>query len=154
MYSIKNIINILIKKNISISTAESCTGGLLSYTFIKHKNISKIFDRGLICYSNISKNKLLKININTIKKYGAVSSVIAKKMSENLYKISGSDLSISTTGIAGPSGKSKNKPVGLVYICIKFKNRFLIYKKKFKGTRIQIQKKTVNFIFKEIKKLI
>ena len=75
-------------------------------------------------------------------------------MSENLYKITGSDISISTTGIAGPGGKSQNKPIGLVYICIKFKNKFLIYKKKFKGTRIEIQKKTVNFVFKEIYKLI
>ena len=154
MYSFKKTINILIKNNISVSTAESCTGGLLSYSFIKHKGVSKIFDTGLICYSNDSKSKLLKININIIKKYGAVSSFIAKKMSENLYKITGSDISISTTGIAGPGGKSQNKPIGLVYICIKFKNKFLIYKKKFKGTRIEIQKKTVNFVFKEIYKLI
>tara|TARA_Y100000590_G_scaffold470625_1_gene667065 strand:+ start:8088 stop:8552 length:465 start_codon:yes stop_codon:yes gene_type:complete len=154
MPTFNKIINILIKKNITVSTAESCTGGLLGYTFIKHKGVSKIFDRGLICYSNISKNKLLKININLIKKYGAVSNVIAKKMAVNLYKITKSDLSISTTGIAGPDGNSSKKPIGLVYICIKYKYKIFIYKKNFRGTRIQIQKQTVDFIFQKLNKLI
>ena len=154
MYTHKKIIKSLINKKISLSTAESCTGGLLSYSFIKNKDISKIFKVGMICYSNESKIKLLKVNKNIIDKYGAVSSVVAKTMSENLKKISSSNLCISTTGIAGPKGHSKNKPVGLVYICIIFNKKKLIFKKKFNGSRIEIQKKTINFIFREIKKLI
>ena len=144
----------LINNNISVSTAESCTGGLLSYTFIKHKGISKIFKLGLICYSNNSKIKLLKIKKNLLKKYGAVSNQVAKAMLINLIKITKSDLSIITTGIAGPSGGSKKKPIGLVYIGIQYNKKLKIFKKKFTGSRIKIQNKAINFIFKEIDKSI
>ena len=154
MSLLNKTINNLLLKNISISTAESCTGGLLSYNFIKHKGISKIFKNGFICYSNESKIKFLKINKNILKKNGAVSSVIAKNMVENLFKITKSNLCITTTGIAGPTGGTKNKPVGLVFIAIKFKNKTKIFKKKFKGTRVQIQKKVISYIFKEINNLI
>ena len=154
MSLLNKTINNLLLKNISISTAESCTGGLLSYNFIKHKGISKIFKNGFICYSNESKIKFLKINKNILKKNGAVSSVIAKNMVENLFKITKSNLCITTTGIAGPTGGTKNKPVGLVFIAIKFKNKTKIFKKNFKGTRVQIQKKVISYIFKEINNLI
>ena len=154
MYSFNKTINKLIKKNITIATAESCTGGLLSYTFIKHKNISKIFKSGLVCYSNTSKIQLLNIKKNILKKHGAVSPETAKHMTKNLSKITGCRLSIATTGIAGPTGQTKDKPIGLVYIGIKYNNKLYIFKKKFKGSRIQIQKKTVNFIFKKILNLI
>tara|TARA_B100000029_G_scaffold333858_1_gene326008 strand:+ start:730 stop:1194 length:465 start_codon:yes stop_codon:yes gene_type:complete len=154
MSLLNKTINNLLLKNISISTAESCTGGLLSYNFIKHKGISKIFKNGFICYSNESKIKFLKINKSILKKNGAVSSVIAKNMVENLFKITKSNLCITTTGIAGPTGGTKNKPVGLVFIAIKFKNKTKIFKKKFKGTRVQIQKKVISYIFKEINNLI
>ena len=154
MSLLNKTINNLLLKNISISTAESCTGGLLSYNFIKHKGISKIFKNGFICYSNESKIKFLKINKNILKKNGAVSSIIAKNMVENLFKITNSKLCIATTGIAGPTGGTKNKPVGLVFIAIKFKNKTKIFKKNFKGTRVQIQKKVISYIFKEINNLI
>ena len=154
MSLLNKTINNLLLKDISISTAESCTGGLLSYNFIKHKGISKIFENGFICYSNESKIKFLKINKSILKKNGAVSSVIAKNMVENLFKITKSNLCITTTGIAGPTGGTKNKPVGLVFIAIKFKNKTKIFKKKFKGTRVQIQKKVISYIFKEINNLI
>ena len=150
MYLFKKIINKLLKHKVTISTAESCTGGLLSYSFIKNKGVSKIFKTGLICYSNSSKIQFLKIKKNTIKKYGAVSHKTSKEMTQNLSKISGCNLSITTTGIAGPTGNSKNKSIGLVYIGIKYKKKLQIFKKNFKGSRIQIQKKTVNFIFKQI----
>ena len=150
----KKIINYLIKNNITISTAESCTGGLLSYCFIKYNSASKIFKTGFICYSNSSKIKKLNINKENIKKYGAVSLEVAKQMTVNLAKIEKTNLSIITTGIAGPTGGSEDKPVGLVYIGLKYNKKLLIYKKKFNGTRIQIQKKTVNFIFKKIKELV
>tara|TARA_Y100000590_G_scaffold29838_1_gene33218 strand:- start:310 stop:774 length:465 start_codon:yes stop_codon:yes gene_type:complete len=147
-------INNLIKKNITVSTVESCTGGLLSYSFIKNKGVSKIFQSGLVCYSNSSKIKILNINKNNIAKNGAVSQEIAKEMLNKLYNITKSDLIISTTGIAGPTGNSKYKPVGLVYIGVKYKKKLFIYKKNFNGTRIQIQKKTINYIFKKISDLI
>ena len=148
------IINYLIKNNITISTGESCTGGLLSYSFVKHKGTSKIYKTGLICYSNSSKIKKLNVYKKNIEKYGAVSFEVAKQMTINLAKIEKTNLSIITTGIAGPTGGSKNKPVGLVYIGFKYNKKLLIFKKKFSGTRIQIQKKTVNFIFKKIKELV
>ena len=154
MYLFNKIINKLLKSNVTIATAESCTGGLLSYSFIKNKGVSKIFKNGLICYSDNSKIQFLKIQKNTLEKHGAVSHETSKEMTENLYKISGCNLSITTTGIAGPTGDSKRKPVGLVYIGIKYKTKIKIFKKNFKGSRIQIQKKTVKFIFKKILDLI
>ena len=154
MHLFNNTINKLLKTNVSIATAESCTGGLLSYSFIKNKGVSKIFKTGLICYSNTSKIKFLKIKKNTLKKYGAVSHKTSKEMTQNLSKISGCDLSITTTGIAGPTGYTKNKSIGLVYIGFKYKKKLKIFKKNFKGSRIQIQKKTVNFVFKQILNLI
>ena len=154
MYLFNKTINKLLKTNVTVATAESCTGGLLTYSFIKNKGVSKIFKNGLICYSNSSKIKFLKIKKNTLKKYGAVSHETSNEMTENLSIISGCNLSITTTGIAGPTGNSKNKSIGLVYIGIKYKKKIIIFKKNFKGSRIQIQKKTVNFIFKQILDLI
>jgi len=154
MYLFNRTINKLLKTNVTIATAESCTGGLLSYSFIKIKGVSKIFKTGLICYSNTSKIKFLKIKKNTLKKYGAVSHKASKEMTLNLSKITGCDLSITTTGIAGPTGESKNKSIGLVFIGIKYKKILKIFKKNFTGSRIQIQKKTVIFIFKQILNLI
>ena len=154
MYSFNKTINKLLKTNVTVATSESCTGGLLSYSFIKNKGVSKIFKNGLICYSNTSKIQFLKIKKNTLEKYGAVSHETSKEMTENLSKISGCNLSITTTGISGPTGNSKNKSIGLVYIGIKYKKKLKIFKKNFKGSRIKIQKKTVNFIFKQILDLI
>ena len=148
------IIAKLIKKKISISVAESCTGGLLSTNFTSQSGISKIFNMGLITYSNKSKINILKISPNFLKKYGAVSKETANIMVINLYKKSKSQMIISTTGIAGPSGGTAKKPVGLVFIGIKYKKITKIIKMKFKGTRIQIQKKTIITIFKEINKLV
>jgi len=150
----KNIINKLITKSISISTAESCTGGLLAYSFTKNKDSSKVFKGGYITYSNQLKISELNIKKTSLIKYGAVSSEIAKEMVRGLYIKNKTNLCISTTGIAGPSGSGKNKPIGLVYIGIRINGKTNIIKKNFKGTRMQIQKKCVNFIFKYIEKLI
>ena len=106
----------LIKKKLTISIAESCTGGLLAHNLTKLANSSKYFQIGFATYSNESKIKILKVNKDVIKKYGAVSKECCKAMVENLSKISKSRINISITGIAGPGGASKNKPVGLVYI--------------------------------------
>ena len=154
MSSSNKVISKLINKNISISVAESCTGGLISNTLIKHDGVSKIFSIGLICYSNISKVKYLSVSKKTLKKFGAVSSNVAEEMINNLYKKEKAKITISTTGIAGPGGGSKLKPVGLVYIGIKFNNKNLLFKKNFSGNRLNVQRKTKDFIFKKIDKLI
>ena len=154
MYSYKIIIKKLLKRNISISIVESCTGGLLSSKFTSVAGISKIFNMGLITYSNKSKSSLLKISQNDLKKYGAVSHQTASLMVKNLQQLTKSKLCISTTGIAGPLGGTKIKPVGLVFIGIIYKKKFTVLEKKFKGTRIQIQQKTVKSIFDALEKLI
>ena len=154
MLLFKKVIKKLLKKNITVSVAESCTGGLVISNIISEAGVSKIFHMGLITYSNKAKSDLLKINPNKLKKIGSVSNQTAALMAINLQKISKSKLCISSTGIAGPSGGSKNKPVGLVYVGIKFKKNIIVIEKKFKGSRKQIQQKTVKLIFRSIDKLI
>ena len=121
------IINKLIKNNISISIAESCSGGLIANTLVKHNGASKIFSFGMICYSNKSKKKYLSVSEKSLIKFGAVSAKIAEEMINNLFKKENTKITISTTGIAGPKGGTKLKPVGLVFIGIKFKNKNFIY---------------------------
>ena len=150
----KKILNKLIERNISVSTAESCTGGLLAYSFIKNKDSSKVFKGGYITYSNEIKIKELKIKKVSLKKNGAVSYQVAEEMIEGLYKKNKTKICISTTGIAGPGGSTLSKPVGLIYIGIRINKKKIILKKNFKGTRIQIQKKCVNFILKYLDRLI
>ena len=152
----KKVIKKLIRNKITISVAESCTGGLIASEITSVPNSSNIFNLGLVTYSNQSKEKLLKIKKQNLKKYGAVSAQICKDMVENLFKISKTDLCISTTGIAGPSGGSKLKPVGLVYFGIKFKKNYKIYMYNFnkKLERNKIQKKTVNIIFNLLDQMI
>ena len=141
----KKIVNGLIKKKLTISTAESCTGGLLSSAIISAAGSSKVFKLGLITYSNTSKIKVLKVFKNIIRKYGAVSEQVCLAMVINLNKISKTNISISITGIAGPGGGTKIKPVGLVYIGIKKGNRVEIKKYLFKNKgRSYIQKTAVN----------
>ena len=145
----------LIKKKLTISVAESCTGGLLAHNLTKLANSSKYFQMGLTTYSNQAKIKILKVNKKIIKKYGAVSKECCKSMVQNLNKISKSKINVSITGIAGPSGASKNKPIGLVYIGIKKGKTVLIDKNKFKSkNRNSIQKSTVQRVIKIILNLI
>ena len=145
----------LIKKKLSISVAESCTGGLLAHNLTKLANSSKYFQMGLTTYSNQAKIKILKVNKSIIKKYGAVSPETCKAMVKNLAMISKSKINISITGIAGPNGGTKLKPVGLVYIGVKKNNKFLIIKNLFKNkNRIGIQKATVKRSLEIIKSLI
>ena len=134
----------LIKKKISISVAESCTGGLLSSKLTKLNGSSKYFKLGLITYSNNAKINILKVKKGIIDKYGAVSQECCKSMVENLSKLSKSKINLSITGIAGPKGGTKNKPVGLVFIGIKKRNKIIIIKKLFgKKKRSIIQNNTV-----------
>tara|TARA_B100000674_G_C37384714_1_gene709052 strand:- start:55 stop:519 length:465 start_codon:yes stop_codon:yes gene_type:complete len=141
----------LIQKNLTISVAESCTGGLLSSYFTKLANSSKYFQMGLITYSNQAKTKILKVNKNIIQKYGAVSEECCKVMVQNLSKISRSRINVSITGIAGPGGGSKQKPIGLVYIGIKKGNHIVVYENKFQSkNRNKIQILTVKEVIKKL----
>ena len=145
----------LIKKKLTISVAESCTRGLLAHNLTKLANSSKYFQMGLTTYSNQAKIKILKVNKNIIKKYGAVSNECCKSMVQNLSKISKSKINISITGIAGPSGASINKPVGLVYIGIKKGKTLLVKKNRFKSNnRNSIQNSTVREVIKIVLNLI
>ena len=145
----------LIKKKLTISVAESCTGGLLAHNLTKLANSSKYFQMGLTTYSNQAKIKILKVNNNIIKKYGAVSYQCCKAMVRNLSKISKSKINISITGIAGPGGATKNKPVGLVYIGIKKGRTLLVKENRFKSNnRNSIQKSTVREVIKIVFNLI
>ena len=140
----KTLIRILTKKKLKISFAESCTGGLLASTITSISGASKIFNLGLVTYSNQAKNKILKVNKNIIKKYGAVSHECCYAMVKNLSKISKANINVSITGIAGPKGGTKHKPVGLVYIGVKKGNKIQIYKCLFKSkNRSSVQKATV-----------
>jgi len=140
----KSLIKLLIKKKLKISFAESCTGGLLASSITSISGASKVFNLGLVTYSNQSKIKILKVNRNIIKKYGAVSHECCYAMVKNLSKISKANINISITGIAGPKGGTKQKPVGLVYIGVKKGNKISINKFLFKTKkRSFIQKSTV-----------
>ena len=141
----RNIIKKLSKKKLKISFAESCTGGLLSSTITSVSGSSKVFNLGLVTYSNQSKIKVLKVSKKIIRKYGAVSEQVCKAMAKNVSKIGKTNMSVSVTGIAGPNGGTRKKPVGLVYVGIKKDNKISIKKYLFKNKgRSYIQKATVN----------
>jgi len=151
----KNLVKKLIQKKLKISFAESCTGGMLASSITSINGASKVFNIGLITYSNQAKINILKVNKNIIKKHGAVSAECCESMVKNLSKISKAQINVSITGIAGPNGGTKSKPVGLVYIGVKKSNKLLITKNIFKQkTRIGIQKATVKRTLKIINSLI
>lgn len=156
---LKNLTTKLKKNKIKVAVAESCTGGLISYNLTKIPGASKFFMMGIVSYSNISKHDLLKVRQKTLTKYGAVSAEICKEMCNNLLKISKTNIAISVTGIAGPDGGTKKKPIGLVYVGICSKNKFEIKKFNFgkKLSRINIQnltlKKTIKLIENHINTL-
>ena len=145
----------LIKKNFTLSVAESCTGGLLSSKFTRLSGSSKYFQMGLITYSNNAKIKILKVNKKIMDKYGSVSPECCKAMVQGLSKISKSKINISITGIAGPKGGTKDKPVGLVYIGLRKDNKTIVSKNYFaKKKRKSLQNKTVEKCIKLIQEII
>ena len=150
-----SLIKKLNKKKLKISFAESCTGGLLANTITSISGASKVFTMGFITYSNQAKIKILKISKNIIVKYGAVSPECCKAMVVSLSKISKANINVSITGIAGPNGGTKKKPVGLVYIGIKKGNKIIIIKNLFKSKkRKSIQRSTVKKAIKAVNSLI
>ena len=151
----KNLVKILTKKRLKIAFAESCTGGMLASEITSVSGASKVFGIGLVTYSNQAKITVLKVNKSIIQKFGAVSPQCCEAMVKNLSKISKAQINVSITGIAGPNGGTKKKPVVLVYIGVKKNNKIFITKNLFKEkSRKAIQKSTIRRTFKIIKLLI
>ena len=144
----------LIKKNITIAAAESCSGGLISSALVDISGVSSIFLAGLVTYSNESKVRVLGVSEETLKKFGAVSRETSIEMANELYEKTGAQICVSTTGIAGPSGGTKEKPVGLVYITVKYNDNIVCKELNLFGNRDRIRQYTVLNVFNEIRKLI
>ncbi len=141
---IEELAKLLTERNITLATAESCTGGLLGNTITDVPGASKYYLGGIIAYSNEIKIKLLKVKKGTIERYGAVSEQCAREMVLGVAKLFNAHMAISTTGIAGPGGGTADKPVGTVFIGIYSQGTTKIYKHKFSGTRREIKEKIVN----------
>ena len=151
-----SIIHYLLENKITVATAESCTGGLLAAAFTSYPGVSAIYQNGMITYSNDAKSKFLKVSPKTLRRNGAVSRQVCAQMCFNLAKISKCQLTLSTTGVAGPRGGTKTKPVGLVYAGVCYQKTIYIKKLQFasKLSRLQIQKGTVKECFLMIKEIM
>ncbi len=142
------------KKNIMISIAESCTGGYISHMITNIPGASKVFERGVITYSDKSKSEILGIDPETIKEFGAASDIVAKQMAEGIRRISNSKIGIGITGIAGPTGGTKLKPVGLVYVSYSFKNQIIVDKYHFQTSRIKFKQKVLETIINRLESMV
>ena len=131
-----------LEKKLTVTTAESCTGGMIASSIVSVSGSSAIFKSSVVTYSNEMKSKILNIPLKSINENGAVSKVIAYTMAYNVLNLMNSDISIAVTGIAGPGGGSKNKPVGLVYIGIGTKQNIVTKRYLFKGNRLKIRQET------------
>jgi len=143
---IKKIIEEFTEKNILIAIAESCTGGYISHMITNISGSSEVFERGVVCYSNQAKIDLLNVNPKSIEKFGAVSDSVANQLATNIRKLSNVDIGIGITGIAGPTGGTPEKPVGLVYIGFSTKKETNVMKFTFKTDRIDFKKKVLEKI--------
>ncbi len=150
----ETVYNLLKENKLTISTAESCTGGLLAGRLINNSGASNIFLEGVITYTNESKIKLLGISPETLNQFGAVSQEVACEMAESIRKKSRSDIGLATTGIAGPTGATPSKPVGLIFIAISIKENTYVYQLNLYGTRQEIRNLTVAHILQRLVKLL
>ena len=150
----ENFINLLKKYNLTVSTAESCTGGLVASAITEISGSSAFFGMGVVTYANEAKMKLLGVKSDTLTAYGAVSEQTAKEMAEGILSLSDSDVSISVTGIAGPTGGTPEKPVGTVFSAICFKGKTTAYKLHFEGDRNNVRMSACYEILDKIKNLI
>jgi PncC family amidohydrolase len=148
------MVQILTQKKLTLAIAESCTGGYISNMITNISGASNIFDRGIVCYSNISKIELLNVDPVSIGKYGAVSKSIAKQLALNIRILSNTSIGISTTGIAGPTGGSPEKPVGLVYIGISSENESFVAQHQLSMERIAFKEKVFELILSYLEKLV
>lgn len=135
----EKIVDLLIEKGLTISCAESCTGGMLSARLIGVSGVSAVYKCGYVTYSNQSKHEILNVKNSTLKQYGAVSSQTAKEMAKGASRKAKSDVAVSITGIAGPEGGTEEKPVGLVYMACNVKGNITVQKFNFKGNRAEVR---------------
>ena len=142
------ISNLLKKLNLKVATAESCTGGLVAHSLTNISGSSDYFDRGVVSYSNISKSEMLGVSEKILNEYGAVSEQVAKAMAEGVRKCSNVDIGLATTGIAGPTGGTKDKPVGLVYIAVSTSKDTKVKRFQFSGDRLENKARTCNAALK------
>lgn len=148
------IVETLAKKNMTIATAESCTGGMVASAVVDYPGASKVFMDGMVTYSNEAKMKFLGVKSDTLEKHGAVSHETAKEMCEGIARVSGTDVGISTTGVAGPGGGTPQKPVGTVYIGITVNKKTVTKHLELKGTRTEIRKQTTYILLNELKNIL
>lgn len=151
---VEKVSNILKEKKLKIATAESCTGGLIAHTFTNIGGSSDYFERGFVTYSNDAKIELLDVSAETLKEHGAVSKHVAKSMAEGVRLKSKVDIGVSTTGIAGPTGGTPEKPVGLVYIAVSTLEKTVVKKFNFKGNRLENKYSACNAAFEMLLDLI
>ena len=138
-----SVVELLLKKGYTITTAESCTGGLVSATIVNVPGSSSVFNQAFVTYANEAKRKALGVKKSTLKKYGAVSKKTAKEMALGALKAAKADIAVATTGIAGPGGGTEEKPVGLVYIACAVGKKVTVKKCQFDGSRSEVRKSTV-----------
>lgn len=144
------VVKILKEKNLMLSTAESCTGGMIGELITSVSGASEVYGFGFITYANEAKEQILGIKHETLEKFGAVSEETAREMALGAKRVSGSDISVSVTGIAGPGGGTKEKPVGLVYTAICFNEKVETFKLLLKGDRESVRKQTCEKVFENI----
>ena len=138
---VEEVCKLLIKEKLKVAVAESCTGGMISSNLVSYPGISEVFLEGAVTYSNEAKMRTLQVKQDTLKQFGAVSEQTAKEMAEGVAKRAGADVAVSTTGIAGPGGGTKDKPVGLVYIGVYCNGEVKAYRNIFVGDRMQVREK-------------
>lgn len=140
----EELVKILAEKGMYISTAESCTGGLIAGAIVNVAGASSVFKEGFVTYSNESKEKRLGVSHSTLENAGAVSEETVKEMAQGLMKVTGADVTIVSSGIAGPDGGTPEKPVGLVYLCCCTGDGMYVSRNIFNGNRQQIREQAVN----------
>ncbi|MHA1783199.1 MAG: CinA family protein [Promethearchaeota archaeon] len=150
--NLNDVVNLLINNGKTIAIAESCTGGFISHMITNIPGASKTFDRGFVCYSNEAKIDVINVEPEVIKKFGAVSEEVARQLAYNVRILSNVDIGIGITGIAGPTGGTPEKPVGLVYIGISTEEDTIVEKNIFQTDRINFKAKVLERVLQLIKK--
>lgn len=140
----KAVVDLLVANELTVSCAESCTGGMLSARLINVAGVSEVYKSGYITYSNKAKRKILGVKKNLLDKYGAVSKEVAKAMAEGVAEVTKADVAVAITGIAGPDGGTKDKPVGLVYISCNVKGKITVEEYRFTGNRSKVRESSVS----------
>ncbi len=148
------LVQILIEKKLKISASESCTGGLFLATLVKVPNVSKVLEAGFITYANDAKTKFVQVNKKTIEEFGVVSEAVAGEMARGAMVVAGADVGVGISGIAGPSGGTPTKPVGMVCFGFNLLNKTYTFTKVFNGGRNSVRKKAVKFALSKLIELL